>query len=187
MIYFESSKVDSNQSMTNELDSILNRSRSLQDAEITKILDHFQRNQSVLYDGIYGPWSDGAAETNQDMSNLFLDLCFDVIFVYHEMLGEVPKSAARETAKVLTRINQEMLAINRAIDMRASSRSKPAESFLQRFRSRVPVLSLFERLDQEIHRYALHGEGRSEAIGVVMNPLLVFTAALEEAYTAKRS
>ena len=58
------------------------KGRMLSSQEVTEILDEFQRNQPDLYAVIYGELSDGLTKENTDMANLYLDLCFDVIWIY---------------------------------------------------------------------------------------------------------
>ncbi len=74
----------------NEVREILSQGRMLTNDEITSILDETEREQPEIYHVIYGEFSDPIAEINQDMSNLFLDLCFDIIWVFGKAFGKPP-------------------------------------------------------------------------------------------------
>jgi hypothetical protein len=55
-----------------------------------RILEQFQLDQFALTQTIFGILPAIIAEQNQDMANLFMDLCFDVICVYQKAFGPMP-------------------------------------------------------------------------------------------------
>jgi hypothetical protein len=74
----------------NEVDDFVNEGRKLSEKEGASILDQFERRQPLMYQAIFGELSDGVADVNTDMANLFLDLCFDIILVYRMAFGTTP-------------------------------------------------------------------------------------------------
>ena len=78
-----------------DIDLILEQGKLLSDREITIILDEFQKEHPEIYELIYGEPSDDIAENNREMANLFLELCFDVIWVYRYGVRKAAKNLWR--------------------------------------------------------------------------------------------
>jgi hypothetical protein len=76
--------------------SFLIEGREISEKEGDVILDQFEKNQPQMYQAIFGQFSDGIAEENIDMSNLFLDLCFDIILVYKREFGDAPVESSKK-------------------------------------------------------------------------------------------
>jgi hypothetical protein len=73
-----------------ELYLALEYAKSLDENAGRKILEQFQLEQTALAQTIFGIFPAVIAEQNQDMANLFMDLCFDVICVYQKAFGPLP-------------------------------------------------------------------------------------------------
>jgi hypothetical protein len=73
-----------------ELYQALRYAKSIDENTGRKILDQFQSDQTALAQTIFGILPAVIAEQNQDMANLFMDLCFDVICVYQKAFGPLP-------------------------------------------------------------------------------------------------
>ncbi|MGO0305053.1 hypothetical protein ACTL6P_00320 [Endozoicomonas acroporae] len=99
-----------------DVDDIVQWGRSLSEEQGTRLLDHFENHQSQLYNAVYGVLSDAIAEDSVDMANLFMDLCFDIVLVYHRTLGEAPQEPED------TRWLESKMAL---LEMLSSSRSAP--------------------------------------------------------------
>ncbi|UOA08243.1 hypothetical protein [Methylobacter sp. S3L5C] len=56
------------------------------------IMSQFETDQPILFQTIFGIFPSILADKNQDMAHLFMDLCFEIICVYQNALGDVPKS-----------------------------------------------------------------------------------------------
>jgi hypothetical protein len=73
-----------------ELYQALEYAKSLDENAGRRILEQFQLDQIALAQTIFGIFPAVIAEKNQDMANLFMDLCFDVICVYQKAFGPLP-------------------------------------------------------------------------------------------------
>jgi hypothetical protein len=73
-----------------ELYQTLEYARSLDQNAGRRILEQFQFDQFALTQTIFGILPAIIAEQNQDMANLFMDLCFDVICIYQKAFGQMP-------------------------------------------------------------------------------------------------
>ena len=71
-----------------EVQNVLKQGRSLSDEEISLALDKFQENQPDIYQLIYGVFCQEISKVNEDMGNLFIDLCFDIIWFYRSKIGD---------------------------------------------------------------------------------------------------
>jgi len=118
----------------NEIENIIQRGRELSDEEVTSILDEFEKNQPKLYQGIYGSLSDSVAKENEDMSNLFVDLCFDIILVYKESFGAAPfdtKSNEWFTNKV-DLLDTELRCLDKDLPISDNVRKRLNDRFVER-------------------------------------------------------
>jgi hypothetical protein len=79
-----------------EINRIRTDGKRLSSEQITAILDEFERDQPEIYRTIYGEPSDAIAEENPDMAKLYLDLCFDIIWIYRNAFGKPPKIPDRQ-------------------------------------------------------------------------------------------
>jgi hypothetical protein len=73
-----------------ELYQALEYAKSMDENAGRRILEQFQLDQFALAQTIFGIFPAVIAEQNQDMANLFMDLCFDVICVYQKAFGPLP-------------------------------------------------------------------------------------------------
>jgi len=71
-----------------EVVEFIQQGKQLSEKTGTAVIDHFEKNQPQMYKAIFGELSDEIAKENLDMANLFLDLCFDIIFVYKMAFGD---------------------------------------------------------------------------------------------------
>ncbi len=97
-----------------EITRSIREGRKLSEEEGTAVLDQFEEEQPEIYQAIFGPLSDAIGEDSLDMSYLFLDLCFDIIWVYRKEFGNPPKSVAGKewlNAKI-GRLDAEMKALD---------------------------------------------------------------------------
>ena len=141
----------------------------------TVILDRFERDQPQLYQAIFGPFSDGIAELNLDMSHLFLDLCFDIILIYNKAFGNPPNNAKGEDwfHKKLSLLDLELQSISDDIPMSAKFKKRLSDRFVRRSIAAGVQLELFEYLDEQVNKYAAFKSSRKKAINMTNNLLFV--------------
>lgn len=67
-----------------ELYQALEYAKSIDEDAGRKIIEHFQLDQTALAQTIFGIFPNVIAEENQEMSYLFMDLCFDVLCIFQK-------------------------------------------------------------------------------------------------------
>jgi hypothetical protein len=154
-----------------EIDRILARGRMLSDLEITAILDEFQEEQPEIYRAIYGEPSDAIAEHNSEMASLYLELCFDIIWIYRRAFGKPPRASGGEqwVLDSLTLLDAELKALSNDIVMDQAFRSSLQQRFVQRTIESGIQIELVQYLDSEVQRYASFQKQRRCAMEITNN------------------
>lgn len=172
-----------------EIDALIFRSTTLTDREITAIFDLFQKEQPDLYECIYGEPSDDIAEINQDMSNLYLDLCFDIVFIYREAFGKPPKTKRGDkwATDALTLLEPELQSMLDAFDMAEPFRKRLQERFISRTLEFGFQYNLVGYVEDRLNAFASKGRGRTSAISRTRCLILVFMRLMDELYNRKKT
>ncbi len=159
----------------------------LSDGEMTDILDDFENEQPEIYHAIYGMFSDSIAEKNRDMANLFLDLCFDIIWIYRKAFGKPPilKNGAEWMINALSILDAELKSLSENNPMNESSKSKLRTRFFKRSRDSAIQMEILEYLESEVVKYASFKKDRLAAIETTNNFLFVVTRIMAELYCRK--
>ena len=76
---------------TNEVEDIVSRGTRLPDSKLGAILDELEKDHPGVYRVIYGEPSDAIAIVNKDMADLYLNLSFDVVWVFKDQFGKPPE------------------------------------------------------------------------------------------------
>ena len=173
----------------NEINQILLQGRDLSEGEVTSILDEFETQQPEIYQAIFAELSDGIAEVNQEMANLFLDLCFDIIWLYRKAFGKPPAINKREEwlTNSLSLLDAELKSLCEYRPMHDSIRTNLQRRFVKRSRASGVQMSLLEHLDREVEKYASFKKERQSAIQVTNNLLFVIVRLMDELYTKTNS
>jgi hypothetical protein len=118
----------------NEVDGFIQEGRKLSEREGTLISDDFKRVQPLMYQAIFGELSDGIAEENVDMANLFLDLCFDVILVYQMAFGSAPAEPPKKEwfDKKISLLDAKLKSLNDEDRMNSKFRQRLSNRFVER-------------------------------------------------------
>ena len=80
------------------------RSRNAPENKITAILDELEKDHPEVYRLIYDEPYDAIASMNKDMANLYLDLSFDVVWVFRDAFGN-PPSVENEEEWMLSKLS----------------------------------------------------------------------------------
>lgn len=167
-----------------EVEQIISRTQQSSEQEITAILDEFEQEHLGIYQVIYGEPSDAIAMINRDMANLYLDLSFDVVWVFREAFGKPPaiKNEQLWVSKMLSLIDEELKSIA-DIPMDDKFRKKLQNRFAKSsFESHIQ-LNLLQYLEQEVVKYASFQNVRIPAITLTNNLLFVLVRLMGELYT----
>lgn len=169
-----------------EVDDFVNEGRQLSEKEGTSILDQFERRQPLMYQAIFGELSDGIAEVNSDMANLFLDLCFDIILVYHKAFGNAPgkpRSKKWFDEKVAL-LDAELKSLNTEDRMSNKFRQRLSNRFVERSMASGIQLELLHYLDEQVKKYSSFQSARKKAVQVTNNLLFVVVRLMDDIYGA---
>jgi hypothetical protein len=169
-----------------EVSGFVQEGRKLSDKEGTAILDQFERNQPQMYQAIFGELSDGIAEENLDMANLFLDLCFDIILVYRMAFGNTP-ATSRDNSwfnKKVALLDAELKSLNNEDPMSSKFKQDLSNRFIERSIEAGIQLELLQHLDEQVRNYASFKAPRKKAIHVTNNLLFVVVRLMDDIYSS---
>ncbi len=76
---------------TQELYQALEYARSIDQDTAKRTMIQMEIDQPMLFQTVFSTFPSIIAERDPDLSHLFMDLCFDVISVYHKAFGKMPK------------------------------------------------------------------------------------------------
>jgi hypothetical protein len=171
-----------------EINNILRESKMLPEKHVTFILDEFESDHPEIYQAIFGDLSDGVAEINQDMADLFLDLCFDIIFIYRNAFGKLRKISNEEQWMMhsMSLLDAELKAISEDIPMERSLRNRLQKRFIKRIVESGIQMDLLNHLNTEVTKYASFNKKRQPAIYVTNNLLFVVVRLMDALYENQR-
>ena len=150
----------------------------------TAILDKFERNQSHLYQMIFGELSDEVAEENKDMAYLFLDLCFDIIFIYTSTCKDIevkPRNNNWLNSKI-SLLDAELKSLNSDEQMSGKFKQLLNKRFVERNAKTGIQLELMMYLDKQVKNYASFQNSRKKAIHITNNLLFVVVRLMDDIY-----
>lgn len=165
-----------------ELAAILESGRRQSDEQLTRILDDAQNTLPLWYEAVYGPLSDAIAEVDRDMSELFLDLAFDILWVYLAWRGPFPREDEEATGDFLGELDFDLKAISGSTAMHPTFRDHLQRRFEARVLDRRYPVPLLSHLEVAVERYASFAEDRGGAVSLTVNLLFVLVAWLDEIY-----
>ncbi len=170
----------------NEVARFVQDGRKLSEKEGTAILNRFEINQPLMYQAIFDELSDGIAEENIDMANLFLDLCFDIILVYKIAFGNVSaKSKDKDwfNEKVAL-LDAELKSLNNEEPMSSKFKQHLSNRLVERSIEAGIQLELLQHLDEQVRNYAGFKPSRKKAIHVTNNLLFVVVRLMDDIYNS---
>jgi hypothetical protein len=171
----------------NELEVILAECKALPERDVTRILDEFEREQPAIYQAIFAELSDGIAEVNQDMSDLFLDLSFDVIWVFLKAFGK-PHALSNGTEWVTSKmalLDAELKSLAFDEQMNKTIRNTLQERFVKRSLDTAVQMALLEYLGKQVVHYASVKRDRLPAMQLTTNLLFVLIRLMGDLYSIK--
>jgi hypothetical protein len=116
---------------------------------------------------IFSIFPDVIAEENQDMSYLFLDLCFDVLCVFQKAFGPLPSQNDMDIdwiEKQVVLLDAELQSLIKNKYMDNKIRSKLQERFLNRVIKDNPQMGLVNFMNAAIDDFASENPARVFAI-----------------------
>jgi hypothetical protein len=168
-----------------EITRIIQEGKKLSEEEGTAVLDQFEQEQPEIYQAIFGPLSDAIGENSLDMSYLFLDLCFDIIWAYRKEFGNPSQIVAGQewlNAKI-SRLDAEMKALDEDLTMSERFRHHLQGRFVDRSAQAQIQLELLKYLEDRVHNYASFERSRQIAIRITSNLIFVVAMLMAELYS----
>jgi hypothetical protein len=169
-----------------EVEELVKKGKKLSAKEGTAILDEFEKSQPQMYQAIFGELSDAVAEENLDMANLFLDLCFDIIFVYNQAFGSAPVQSNEKdwlSARVAL-LDAELKSLNNDASMSSKFKQRLRNRFVERSIDTGVQIDLLKHLDEQVKSYASFQSSRKKAIHVTNNFLFVVVRLMDDVYSS---
>ena len=163
-----------------QIDEALAAVKLLSDEEITELLDAFELRQPRIYQLIYQDLSDSILVINRDMCLLFLDLSFDVIWLYQRFYDDVRvvmKTAYRPQARKAKAI-AKAAKVGYAID---SVHDKMLKEEILSF-GELNQSSLLFHIQDAVERYASFKLPREKAIAHSINMFQILILAMNHAF-----
>ena len=172
-----------------EIIDILSRGKNAPEHIVTKMLDELENKHPSIYRVIYGEPSDAVATVNRDMADLYLDLSFDVIWVFIEAFGKIPevKDEEKWAAKKLSLIDSELKSITKEIPMNDKIRKNLQERFVKNSVASNIQLELLKHLENEVTKYASFKKSRKTASHIVNNLLFVLVRLMGDFYSSNKT
>jgi len=169
-----------------EIVGFVQEGKKLSEKEGTRILDQFERDQPQMFQAIFGELSDGIAEENLDMAHLFLDLCFDIIFVYKMAFGNAPANSKDESwfNRRVALLDAELKSLNSEEPMASKFKQRLSNRFVKRSIEAGIQLELLQYLDEQVRNYASFKASRKKAIHVTNNLLFVVVRLMDDIHSS---
>jgi len=151
-----------------------------------EILSQFQLEQPALAQTIFGIFPNVIAEQDQDMSYLFMDLCFDVICVFEKAFGPLPSQKDMDLdwiEKQAVLLDAELQSLITDRHMEDKIRTKLQDRFLKRTIEDMPQMSLIKYLNEAIDDFASESPSRVPAIQVTQTMIFIVVRLFSNMYS----
>jgi len=170
-----------------EIDRMLVQGKMLPEKDCIAILDEFEDVQADIYQAIFGELSSAIEEDNKDMANLFLDLCFDIIWVYRKSFGKPPMTPKGDdwVPNTLTLLDAELKALLDDTPMHWKLKAHLQKRFIRRCVETGIQTELLDILTEEVTKYAAFKKKRRRAIPSTYCFLFVILRLMDELYSRK--
>ncbi|MEC4749018.1 hypothetical protein [Methylomicrobium sp. Wu6] len=169
-----------------ELYQALEYAKSLDENAERRILEQFQLEQIALAQTIFGIFPAVIAEQNQDMANLFMDLCFDVICVYQKAFGPLPSQKDMDLdwlEKQAMLLDAELQSLMTDKHMDEKIREKLQDLLRQRSLDETGQMGLVNFMNVAIDDFASENPVRVPAIKTTQTMIFMVIRLFNELYS----
>ncbi|MGZ8918863.1 MAG: hypothetical protein ACXW0T_11615 [Methylobacter sp.] len=159
-----------------ELYQALAYAKSIDEENGAKILEQFQNEQTALAQTIFGIFPTVIAEENEDMSYLFMDLCFDVLCVYQKAFGPLPSQNDMDVdwlEKQAVLLDAELQSLIKDKHMDGKIRAKLQDRFVSRVIKDSPQMGLVNLMNAAIDDFASESPSRVPAIKTTQTMIFI--------------
>lgn len=155
-----------------EVFNAIQYAKSLTENQASAILERFCQEQPAIQQMMFVGLPLAIESQNRQMSHVFMDLCFDIVCVYEQVLGELPANAVTPQwlHQKMASLEEEMKAqtqvdANGQIDLKNNAQ-----------------IELLEYLGLVIEDAAGKSKARQDVGGVTYNLLFLVTRLLDSIY-----
>jgi len=169
-----------------ELYQALEYAKSIDEDTGRTIIEQFQLEQTALAQTIFGIFPDVIAEENQEMSFLFLDLCFNVLCVFQKAFGPLPSQNDMDIdwiEKQAVLLDAELQSLIKDKYMDDKIRSKLQERFLNRVIKDNPQMGLVNFMNAAIDDFASENPTRVSAIKTTQTMIFIVIRLFNNLYS----
>jgi hypothetical protein len=169
-----------------ELYQALEYAKSMDENAGRRILEQFQLDQTALAQTIFGIFPAVIAEQNQDMANLFMDLCFDVICVYQKAFGPLPSQKDMDLdwlEKQAMLLDAELQSLMTDKHMDDKVREKLQDRLRQRSLDETGQMGLVNFMNAAIDDFASENPVRVPAIKTTQTMIFVVIKLFNSLYS----
>lgn len=155
-----------------EVFNAIQYSKNLSENEAKTLLDRFCTQQPALQQMIFAGFPLAIESQNKQMAHLFMDLCFEIICVYNQVLGELPENVITPQS-----LHSKMSTIEDEIKGQTQVNAD-GQIDLQN----NAQIELLEYLGLVIEDVAGKSKSRQEIGGITYNLLFLVTRLLDSIY-----
>ncbi len=169
-----------------ELYHAMEYAKSIDEETGRRIVEQFQLDQTAMAQTIFGVFPDVIAEENQEMSYLFMDLCFDVLCIFQKAFGPLPSQNDMDfdwLEKQAVLLNAELQSLVKDHRMDEKLRSKLQDRFVSRVIEDAPQMRLVEFMNAAIDDFASENPIRVPAIRTTQTMIFIVVRLFSNLYS----
>jgi hypothetical protein len=168
-----------------ELYQSLGYAKGIDEETGRKIIERFELDQTALAQMIFGIFPDVIAEENQEMSYLFMDLCFDVLCVFQKAFGPLPSQNDMDydwLEKQAVLLDAELQSLIKDKHMDSKIRSKLQDRFVSRVIKDNPQMGLVDFMNATIDDFASENTSCVSAIKTTQTMIFIVIKLFSNLY-----
>ncbi len=170
---------------TQELYQALEYARSMDQESGKRLMIQLEIDQPMFFQTIFKTFPSIIAERNEDMANLFMDLCFDIACVYKKVFGNLPKYKDDPTwmERQAGLLDKELkpLMEGRFINDKRSQRMK--EDFFKPKPGEVQQNALLQFLNEGVDDLAADNQNDESTVDLAKTMLFVVVRLFNNLYS----
>jgi len=156
-----------------ELYAALMYARNISETDGQEIMQNFQREQPVLAETLFVLFPAIIAKKNQDLSFLFMELCFDVLCIFQHTLGKAPVQSDKWLAMQMQVMESEFASL------KSTNNNTSTTNVIQ-----TKLLQVFK---EAIDDYASESPERTPYIPIAHNMITASIQLIEKLYQQETS
>ncbi|TAN66418.1 MAG: hypothetical protein EPN17_13875 [Methylobacter sp.] len=159
-----------------ELFEAIHYARSIDEESGAKIIEQFQLEQPALAQAIFGIFPSIIAEQNQEISYLFMDLCFDVLCVFQHAFGPLPSQSNMNydwLEKQAMLLIPELQSMVKERQMEDKIRSKLQDQFVQRSLDETVQKGLVNFMNMAIDGFVSENPGSAPSSKITQTMIFI--------------